>query len=357
MVTATFDWRFVPSHVPASAYKIDAANLSGVTAIDTHNLQINGAAPPAGITFAFSNGTAVLSVGQWTIDAAINVTGDSPLVVVAAGAVVMNSSGSINASGSLTTPGPGGNAACATGSGGSLNMSDAGAGGGGNFGGGASASLGAAGAAYGDKVTDFCAGSKGGDGGYQNNAAFNCATKGKGGGGGGAVQISSAMSIAIQGQIKAGGGGGGAGCTYATPPPGLGGSSAYPGGGGSGGLIFLEAPTISMSGSTFAAGLYANGGGGGGPYGGSGTIQDGVDGRSQYYMAEGGLGADGTSRGGNGAFSPDGTSVTPATAPNPATTAGGGGGVGRIWFRTKGTTPNLMNNYEITPPARIDMTL
>ena len=58
--------------------------------IDTHDLTINGAAPPSGITFAFDNGNAVLSVAQWTIDQGVNVTGDAPLIVVAAGPVSLS---------------------------------------------------------------------------------------------------------------------------------------------------------------------------------------------------------------------------------------------------------------------------
>ena len=104
-VTATFDWQFVPSHVPATTYKTDASNLTGVTSIDTHDLTINGAAPPTGVTFAFQSGVAVMSVGTWTISSPITVTGDAPLVVVAAGAVTISSTIAADAQGA--TPGPG----------------------------------------------------------------------------------------------------------------------------------------------------------------------------------------------------------------------------------------------------------
>jgi hypothetical protein len=329
-VTATFDWKFVPSHVPATALMSNAANLSNVTAIDTHDLTINGLPPAAGITFQTINGIAVLSVAQWSqwSSTELHVTGDAPLAVIASGPVTITGGISVAADG--PTPGPGGNAACGIGGGAAGFPYDNAGGGGGDFGGGASGGSSSstsatttAGATYGSKVTDFCGGSPGGNGSHKGVNDTTCLSAGLGGGGGGAIQISSAVSITMpNGYINAGGGGGSDICmhTQMSPPPGN--SSAYPGGGGSGGLIFLEAPTISVDGQ--AVGLYANGGGGGGGYDNGGA--NAVIGNS---AALGGGG--GGFNGGAGAYSPDGKVLHSAT---PSSGGGGGGGVGRIWVRT-----------------------
>jgi hypothetical protein len=350
-VTATFDWKFVPSHVPATALMTNAANLSGVTAIDTHNLTINGAAPISGIKFQPINGIAVLSVAQWNVDKGVAVTGDAPLAVIASGPVKMT--GAITASAAGSAAGPGGNAICATGGGAAGQPFDAVGGGGGNFGGGASdGSSGSttvktpAGTTYGTKVTDFCGGSPGGDGSHVNMGGDGvCQSAGAGGGGGGVVQISSAVSITMQdAYVGAGGGGGQKLCTDTqTSPPGS--STASPGGGGSGGLIFLEAPMISIA-STGGLGLFANGGGGGG-----GFDSNGFDAYNSNIAAGGGGGKGYV--GGNGAYSADGVTLTPAT---PTNGGGGGGGVGRIWLHTH-ITPPTITNVVMSPAPTIDTSL
>jgi hypothetical protein len=356
-VTATFDWKFVPSHVPLTAYKTDAANLSGVTAIDTHDLTINGAAPPTGITFAFVNGVAVLSVAQWTINSGFSVTGDAPLIVVASGPVLIADSGTVNGAASASTPGPGGNAICSTAGAGESMPAGGGAGGGANYGGGATASTGAAGAVYGTAITSFCGGASGGTGTKANVTDTTCTPAGLGGGGGGAIQISSAVSITVHGTINVAGGGGGGGCAHANPPPQLGHSNAAAGGGGAGGEIFLEAPMIVVDGGTnHFNGLFANGGGGGGPAPSSGTVGSGSDGINSNTAATGGMGSTASDFGGNGAFSPDGITLTAATAPSPTPPGGGGGGVGRIWLRTRATAPSTAGAV-LTPAPMIDKTL
>jgi hypothetical protein len=355
-VTATFDWKFVPSHVPANAYVTNAANLSGVTAVDTHNLTINGAAPPPNIAFAVFNGNAVMSVAQWTIDQPIIVTGDAPLIVIAAGPVVMTNNGSISVAASGSTSGPGGGAACSAAGAGQSMPSNQGSGGGGNYGGGATAGGGVAGGAYGASITSFCGGAVGGTGDFVNNVDVTCNGHGIGGGGGGAVQISSAVSLTLHGTINAAGGGGGGGAAHANPPPQLGSCSAQAGGGGSGGEIFLEAPMILVDGGTLSGGLFANGGGGGGPKPSSGISNGGMDGINGNVAATGGSGATTSDYGGNGAFSPDGISLTAATAPSPAMSGGGGGGVGRIWLRTRGAAPSTTGSA-LSPAPMIDQTL
>ena len=356
MLTAAFGWQFVPSHVNASAYRTDAANLSGVTAIDTHALTINGAAPPSGITFVFDNGIAVMSVGLWTIDQAIAVSGDTGLVVVAAGAVAFTANGSINASANYGQPGPGGNAACSTtGAGTSGPTGDSG--GGGEFGGGASAGGGGAGTPFGLALSGFCGGGNGGDGATAFAFVNNCigdafVNPGGGGGGGGAIQISSAVSITVPSgaQVNASGGGGGGGCYYHT--------SITPydhtieaGGGGAGGEIFLEAPTIRIAG-----GLFANGGAGGGPRNGTANGTPGNNGTPSNAAALGGTNNDPTQAGGNGAYSGDGQNLSPATSPIPPTGGGGGGGVGRIWLRTRVPAADVAGST-LSPPPTTDTTL
>jgi hypothetical protein len=356
-VTATFDWKFVPSHVSASAYKTDAANLSGVTNIDTHNLTINGSAPAAGITFAFQSGVAVLSVGTWNISSPIAVTGDAPLVVVAAGGVTVTGA-TISADGQGAVPGPGGNAICSAAGTGVPASGVTGSGGGGEFGGGASAGQLPKGSIYGSNVTDFCGGAAGGNGTRKNNLDNTCAAAGPGGGGGGAIQISSAVSIVIHsGRISAGGGGGGASCAHQNAAPSFGSSNAAPGGGGSGGLIFLEAPTITL-GNTGTANLFANGAGGGGTAGldTTSTSNPGVDALRAQSTAPGGTGSVGN--GGEGAASLDGTTLTNGTAPTGTDPdfGGGGGGVGRIWLRTRGAAA-ATNTTLFSPAPTIDKTL
>lgn len=356
-LTATFDWKFVPSHVSASAYNTGAANLTGVTSIDTHNLTINGSAPPSGITFVFQSGVAVMSVGTWNVTSSITVTGDAPLVVVAAGGVTFTN-GSIIADAHGATPGPGGNATCtAVGTGVPIGGGATGSGSGGEFGGGASAGQLSKGMIYGTKVTDFCAGAAGGGGTHMNNLDNTCAPAGVGGGGGGAIQISSAVSILIHsGRISAGGGGGSPSCAHNNPAPSFGSSSAAPGGGGSGGLIFLEAPMITI-GDTGNAIVGANGGGGGGTSGTDTTSPANPGGDATLALGTpGGTGTQGN--GGGGAYSPDGVALTNATAPTGTDPyfGGGGGGVGRIWIRTRGTAA-ATNSTTFSPAPTIDLTL
>ena len=355
-VTAGFDWKFVPSHVSETTYDTSAANLSGVTAIDTHNLTINGAAPPSGVTFTFQSGVAVMSVGTWNVTSNVTVTGDAPLVVVAAGAVVFSSGVKIHADATGSAPGPGGNAACSAAGAGVPHNGETGSGGGGNFGGGASSGQIPAGSTYGGKITDLCGGAAGGTGTRANNLDTTCANSGNGGGGGGFVQISSAVSIMIPaGLISVNGGGGDGSCHHNQPAPSLGSSTAQPGGGGSGGEIFLEAPTLSIGGG-LNTGLFADGGGGGGSDGTGTSATAGSDGNTLLSSAPGGTGSQGN--GGAGAFSADSMTVTPATAPTMTDpySGAGGGGVGRIWLRTRGT-PASISGANLSPPATIDTSL
>ena len=149
-----------------------------------------------------------------------------------------------------------------------------------------------------------------------------------GGGGGGAFALVAMDSVTI---------------TTSLSVSGAGGSNAGSnggGGGGSGGAIFVEAPTVSISGQ-----LTANGGGGGAP--GGGTI--GNDGATtSSAVAQGGTysGSGGPARGGNGAAgttnATNGTSynfdsVDPVTmvVTNFNRGGGGGGSYGKIEVKRK----------------------
>lgn len=132
--------------------------------------------------------------------------------------------------------------------------------------------------------------------------------------GGGAVQISAAGTMAINGRIAAPGEGG------------RGGRSAAAGnGGGSGGLVVLEALELAISGGA----ITANGGGGGE----GGAIPEGnpgADGRIDAAVGAAG-GADNVLLGGNGGTG--GFTSAPTNGENNTNGGGGGGSSGRLFFR------------------------
>jgi len=351
---------FAASHVAASSYGASAGDLpSTVATIDTGAIALfDGAGQPvplpAGARFApDASGNAILSIGGWKVTAPVVVRGGQRLVVVAAGAVDV--AAAILASATNERPGPGGatpdHGPGPGGVGSIAAMFDRPGGGGAGFGGnGASGGTtmgriagGVAGQAYGNHLGDWNGGSGGGDG----AAASAClAPGGSGGGGGGAVQISSAVSIAVEaaGRISANGGGGRGGC-YGS------GAATGGGGGGSGGEIFLEAPSV-----TVAGGLFANGGAGGsGDPGNAGSIgSDGEDGQDSTVPATGGAGALSGSAGGNGGS----LGNLPASGANGTrSTRGGGAGPGRIWLRTHGPQSLDTTNSTISPTPTLDSTL
>ena len=249
----------VPSNTTV-AYDPNAADLSGVVGINTSTLQIaiaagpgnDGgtlAAPPTGVGFVANGSFAVITVGKWTVDKEVKITGTRGLIVVAKSVDINNL---IHAEAVGVTAGPGGAGPDAgAGHGGdgtagtftipptlSLPTSGGGAGAGhfstGGGGGTAiAASAGAAGPTYGLTIADMSGGSGGGSGG-------RCGG-GQGGAGGGALQISANGSITVElaGVVNAGGGGAVSVCS----------------GGGSGGTIFFEARAITVLGV-----LSANGG-------------------------------------------------------------------------------------------------
>jgi hypothetical protein len=343
-----------PSHVDPGTYHPSAPPLSHVIAIDTTALTLDlgsgPAVPPAGITFVDDGaGHAVLSVGTWTVDQNVRVTGAKSLVVVAAGAVAIDEV--IDGSADHEVAGPGA-ATAGNGADGAFDaisgFYDSG-GGGGGFGtagaAGGNSSMdgggGTAGASYGSAETAFGGGSSGGIGGSSTMCPNGSA--GHGGGGGGAIQVSSAASVVISsnGGIDVGGGGGRGGCNDA---PSATNPATAGGGGGAGGEVFVEAPTVMVAGTLTANG----GGGGGGALAGGNYGGDGSDGLRSAAAAVGGIiGGSGEGPGGNGAFA----TTAPGSGKLGSNAGGGGGSVGWIWLRSRGpASPGGV----ISPPPQLD---
>jgi hypothetical protein len=325
-----------PSHTQPAYYEPEAGTLSGVTSIDTAALTINDTTTlPAGISFVYDTGSAhaVLSIGSWDIEENVLVKGvGAPLIVVAAGPITVNAVLSAAAVGS--TPGPGAvtdTSAPGVGTAGCSSTSTGGGGGGfgspGAQGGSFPESTGCVspgGQVFGSLISEFTGGASGGAG----DMPLSESQSGLGGGGGGAIQLSSAVSITVLsgGGIDVGGGAG------------QGGGAGTGAGGGAGGMIFLEAPTITVAGI-----LAANGGGGGTGDDPEqlGASQPGTDGALGDVPAPGGPAeAEGQdlSPGGAGAA---GSTDAGAGTQSSGEPSGGGGGLGRIWFRTRTTDATI----------------
>lgn len=155
-------------------------------------------------------------------------------------------------------------------------------------------------------------------------------TQGDGGGGGGALQISVAGTLRIEGtgQILAVGGGGRGGN-----------SGSGGGGGGSGGGVLLEAADLVFDGNLQMGG----GGGGGGGASGSADGEDGEDGDTvgNNPARAGSAGSPGGGNGGPGGIFV-GNQATPASpgrdpGNNNGGGGGGGGGYGRARLNTYGS--------------------
>jgi hypothetical protein len=285
----------------------------GSATIDTTALTIDGASDAA---FVRDGDVAVLYANSLEATGEIRVIGDAPLVVVANGDVLVT--GTIDTSAQGRTAGPGAVELGAGAAGASVFYEERHSAGGGGAGHGTVGAAGggradlpgaAAGAAYTSDA--LVGGSRGGDGG------FAYGDIGAGGAGGGAIQISSATSITIEGSLLASGGGGAGG----------GGGFVGGGGGGSGGTILIEAPTLVIAGS-----LIAHGGGGGGGGAGCGNCEtmgtDGANGAKE--RAPGGIG--GIPQGSPGGFGATDLSADAGNGDN-SKGGGGGGGAGRIILR------------------------
>jgi len=317
----------VPSNTVVP-YNPAAADLSGVVGIDTTALQLaiaggagnDGgtlAAPPSGVGFVVDGSFAVLTVGKWTVDKEVRVSGSRALIVVAKSVAIKNV---IHAEAVGGVAGPGGFAALlgpghgTNGGTGSFFGTPTGGGGGGaghgsagaNGGNGLSAGPGVGGPTYNlTPVTDLSGGSGGGTGG---------ASCGPGGAGGGALQISANEDIAVElsGVVNAGGGGA---------------QAANCSGAGSGGTILFEARAITVRGV-----LSANGGN----FAGDAIVGRGRSGSSF----------------GAGATVDDAAKVGSLAFPR---AFGGGGGYGRIALRTSGPYgADVLAASAISPAPAID---
>jgi hypothetical protein len=270
-----------------------------------------------------SGGTVCTIVGSnVTVTGTVIVTGSRPLVIIATTMITIANAAVLDVSSTTVAPIRNGPAAgltpCATGTDGTAVSSNGGAGASFSFNGGAGGrgkdlTVTLPGPVVG--VTSVRGGCAGGTG-AGNQAGL---VGGVGGAGGGAVYLIAAASIVVTGNIYASGAGGAGGL-----------QRRGGGGGGSGGLIGLEAPTITVTGT-----VTANGGGGGGGGGATTASLLGDDGTTYSYnvSAQGGARVQSNGAiGGNGASvsSPNGN----AGGNNANYGAGGGGGsVGLVWVK------------------------
>ena len=326
----------------AGAYTYDTTDAGG-TLFDA----AGHAVLASGLTLPQAGGPmlAVLSIDALALDAGatIQVTGAKPLMIVAWSAIVIDgvldassrSGVTDEASHTVQTvqAGAGANAGCTTdlGSDGT-KAADAGLGSGGGGGG---ALQGAGGAASTGGMTDVlggaggvaatpipmqvlrggCRGGFSGAAGVRVSLPLHPGSQSPGGAGGGAIRLVARDSISIAGSIRANGAGGAGAPTR---------SGCGGGGGGAGGVIELEAPIVTISGT-----LSANGGGGGGGGNKDEAGHDGANGTSDLVAAPGGaIAASGC--GAPGGAGSGGTVLAGSTASEPDTCGGGvdGGGGG-----------------------------
>ena len=281
-----------------------------------------------------ANGVDFLVLGSFTIGSNVSFTvrGAKPFAVVSPGPVTIDGTLDVRA-GRRTA----GQCSASAGGNGIPGGSGGGGGGGGGYGeggrGGGSgqqpAGAGGGGTSLPSTLVGGCPGGPGGQG--------NAGGPAPGGTGGGVVYIAAISQIAISGSINAGGGGGtgGSGDSNSTGT----GFRCGGGGGGSGGMVWLEAPAMSINGT-----VAANGGGGGEGSGNTLPGANGADGRAATTRAPGGMGQDPT--GGDG-----GAGGTVAMAPSTGASSsdgGGGGGGGGGFIHLVGTRTG---NGSVSPPA------
>lgn len=308
---------------------------------------------------------AVLRARALVFLGTIKVTGARPLVVLAdsievAATLDVSADGPVAGPGGAVADGVGGNGIHTAG--GSANGSDSG-GGGGGFGSagehGGNTCLreitpdledpptgGVGGVAFSTGTIEILQG--GGAGGLGAQGGGNeavCPRVARGGGGGGALQLSARFAIDIPGVIDASGGGGDGGVACMVETAGAG------SGGGAGGAVFVEAPSITVSGTIVANG--GGGGGGGGVTRADDTFSDGQPGRdgASGPAAVGGVGGGantlngGGTTGGSGGI--EGVAPTAGASRCNGQTGGGGGGVGRVALRGQAT----LDDATISPTA------
>lgn len=294
----------------------------------------------------------ILYIKRFDVDAGktLRLKGTRPVIFAVYDQALIH--GSILGDAEMTQPGPGSDVASCTGrvgSAGSEAASVAGGGGGAGFatkgglggdgagGAGAGVGGGTPGNALASTLVPLIAGCPGGAGGTSSIA-------GAGGAGGGAVQISVAGNLTLDGVVSVSGGGGKGGAPVTTEAVAGGG-----GGGGSGGGLVLEAGTLQIG---SPARLTANGGSGaeGGKSGGPGGA-DGTDGTIDTSSVATSTGNSGT--GGDGGDGAAGTKA-PVKGGNEGgggTGGGGGGGGAAGIIRLRGGTSCSIAAGVISPPA------
>lgn len=304
-------------------------------------------------------GQCVLAGTQVTVNGATIAIGSRPLVIIATDMLTIGGTLDVSSTVVPRRIGAGANAsACTVPTAGTSDSGGGGGGAGGSFGtaggGGGTGDTnnnhppngmapgGRAGAAQvAMHLRGGCPGSPGGEGDDPSTNAGD-SPGGQGGDGGGAVRLIAATSITVGGGVYASGAGGGAtpgtpACSTATN----GGYEQGGGGAGAGGMIWIDAPALTIGGKLVANG--GGGGGGGGCYGGS----PGPNGTTTMWntRASGGTGetTDGGGYGGAGAAINATTGVDGISAQSGA--GGGGGGVGVIWL--DGT---INGGTQVSPP-------
>lgn len=286
----------------------------------------------------------LVTVSSLTIEASatLRITGGRPTALVSLGDMTIDGAISVSATG--TTSGPAGGVGCGTSTGanggvGTAMGGEAGTGGGGG-------GFGAVGGAGGPVDTaqppgggprgnatlvPLRGGCPGGTGGNSGGGAP--------GGGGGALQLVAAGTVSIGGTVAAAGGGG------QDPTA----THAGGGGGGAGGGLLFEAQTVTID---VTGRITANGGGGGEGTRTNDSSVPGSDGHeNDNAPAAGGVAGASAGDGGNGgagtiAAQPGGLGIH---APGNAAGGGGGGGaVGRIHLRAA----SIMNSGVVSPPPQ-----
>ncbi|HEY8141634.1 MAG TPA: hypothetical protein VIG06_03150 [Kofleriaceae bacterium] len=261
-----------------------------------------------------------LEIGEM---ATLRPTGDLPLLLVVWGRADLI--GTIDVSSSdAGRDGAGANPiACSDGGptqgGGAIDVTGAGGGGGGAFGGaGGSGGFGGGvlpgSAGDGGTAIDSDPGVRGGCPGARGGQAGAAGPGSARGSGGGAVVVSARQIIDLEGVIHAGGG------------EGIGAETDLAGGGGgagSGGLIWLDAPDVTLGNSGVLA---ANGGGGGEGADADDAGDPGEPGKASRMSADGG--SSGGNAGGNGGAGSDSDTPGGTMGANGGNNAGGGGGGG-----------------------------
>ena len=247
----------------------------------------------------------VIAAETMTIGGTLRGRGPNPLVLVASTSITVT--GSVDVSSDIIG-GAGSDPSACPGALGGGAMNGGGAGGtlGGVGGRGGAGGLGGGGGTPAPllSITTFRGGCHGGNG----------ANTGPGGIGGGAVFAIAGASIVVAGAIDASGNGARGGRGSATVPGGG-------GGGGSGGMIGLDAPQITVTGSVFA-----NGGAGGE---GGGQPSDGEPGeKPQLALTPARGGMTGTIPGGDGGDGAAGAGLSGMNAKSGMMSIGGGGGGG-----------------------------